>query len=142
MLDCSCAFNRMARDHTLEGIARNCPPLLTPVGQWLTQPFDHIVRRQYGNVDSADGLPQGCPSAPLGFSLGRAKTISRAWQILSNERGIPASHWHAVRLVRHIDDITLICPPYIADEAYHVLREVLTQGGMILNEDKCIAMFE
>ena len=141
-LDCSCAFNRMPRDHALEGLARHSPHLLTPVGQWLVQPLDHIVRRQEGNVEhivSTDGLPQGCPSAPLAFSLGLAKSVSRFWQILCNERGIPANFWQGVRLLRYLDDITLICPPEIADETYHVLRQVLTEDGMLLNEDKCIA---
>ena len=42
-------------------------------------------------------------------------------------------------MLRYLDDITLICPPEIADETYHVLRQVLTEDGMLLNEDKCIA---
>ena len=41
--------------------------------------------------------------------------------------------------MRDIDDITLICPPDIADETYHFLRQVLIEDGMIPHEDKCIA---
>ena len=76
---------------------------------------------------------------PFWFSLGLAKTIVRSRHILCNERGIPTHLWQVVHLVWDLDALTLICPPDIADEACQILREVLTQDGMILNEDKCIA---
>ena len=88
---------------------------------------------------SVDGLPQGCHSAPLASSLGIAKSTSVFGHIICNARGIPATHWQAVRILRYFDDRILTCPPDISDEAYQLLRGVLTQDGMILHEDTCIA---
>ena len=82
-----------ARDHTLEGIARQSPHLVTPIGQRLVHPLDHIPRIQYGNIEhilSVDDLPQGYPSAPLGISLGLAETIMHT---MCNERGTHAHMW-------------------------------------------------
>jgi hypothetical protein len=71
-LDCSCAFNRAPRQTCLTKLEETAPHLLVPMGQWLTTPMTHILKRDDGKTETiinTDGLPQGCPSAPLAFSL-------------------------------------------------------------------------
>ena len=71
-LDCSCAFNRTSRQAALKNLEERLPHLLTPIGQWLRLPMTHILRTDEGEsieIVTRDGLPQGCPSAPLAFSL-------------------------------------------------------------------------
>ena len=71
-LDCSCALNRTSRQAAMKNLEERLPRLLTPVGQWLRLPMTHILRTDEGEsieIVTTDGLPQGCPSAPLAFSL-------------------------------------------------------------------------
>ena len=71
-LGCSCAFNRTSRQVALSNLAERAPHLLTPIGQWLRLPMTHILLTEEGEpveIVTTDGLPQGCPSAPLAFSL-------------------------------------------------------------------------
>ena len=85
-LDCSCAFNRTSRQAALRNLEERLPHLLTPIGQWLRLPMTHILRTDEGEpieIVTVDGLPQGCPSAPLAFSLAMGdpeQEFSRAWQ--------------------------------------------------------------
>ena len=85
-LDCSCAFIRTTRQAALRNLEERLPHLLTPIGQWLRLPMTHILRTDEGEpieIVTVDGLPQGCPSAPLAFSLAMGdpeQEFSRAWQ--------------------------------------------------------------
>ena len=86
-LDCSCAFNRASRQATLRNLEERLPHLLTPIGQWLRLPVSHILRTDEGDpteVVTLDGLPHGCPSAPLAFSLAtgdQEQEFVRPWQV-------------------------------------------------------------
>ena len=113
------------------------------IGQWLLTPFDHVIRFEDGHlehVSTVDGLPQGCPSAPLAFSLGLKRSIDRFWERLGEERGIPATDIHKVKLFRYLDDITLITPPSVANKAFEILSTTLTEEGMLLNEENALLL--
>ena len=91
-LDCSCAFNRMPREHALAGLKRHTPHLVKSIGQWLCTPFDHIIKFEDGHLEhvtTEDGLPQGCPSAPLSFSLRLRKSIDQFWENLDQHGEFP-----------------------------------------------------
>ena len=63
-LDCSCAVNRAPRQTCLTKLEETAPHLLIPIGQWLTTPMTHILKRDDGETETiitTDGLPQGCP---------------------------------------------------------------------------------
>ena len=69
-LDCSCAFNRAPRQTCLIKLEETAPHLLAPIGQWLTTPMTHILKRDEGiteTIITTYGLPHGCPSAPWPF---------------------------------------------------------------------------
>ena len=44
-----------------------------------------------------------------------------------------------MKLFRYLDDITLVTPPTVASTAFEILKNVLTNDGMLLNEEKCVA---
>ena len=88
-----------------------------PIDQWLTQPLDHIVKSQDGSVED------------LSFVVGTSFVTSAAYPPTSGRQSAFSGTL----------TVLLLVAPYISDEAYQVLREVLTHGGMILNYDKCIA---
>jgi hypothetical protein len=111
-LDCSCAFNRVARQTALLDLKERAPHLMVPLGQWLTQPMTHIVKKEDGataKLITTDGLSQGCPSAPLLFSLAtdapefygkqaRHPTFARL------QREGRAN----IQIMRYMDDITIV----------------------------------
>ena len=137
-LDCSCAFNRTSRQVALSNLAERAPHLLTPIGQWLRLPMTHIILTEEGEpveIVTTDGLPQGCPSAPLAFSLAMGDPEQEFFTEMA-QTGTNPNHFS---LRRYMDDITLITAPHIADKCYSALKEALIRAGMKLNEDKCTA---
>ena len=94
-LDCSCAFNRTSRQAALRNLEERLPHLLTPIGQWLRLPMTHILRTDEGNpieIVTADGLPQGCPSAPVAFSLAMGGPEQEFFQAMAS-KGINPNHF-------------------------------------------------
>ena len=73
------------------------------------------------------GLPQGCPSAPLAFSLAMASPEDEFFRRVAETKVNPKSV------------ITLIVAPESADTCFEALSQALTEAGMKLNVDKCIA---
>jgi hypothetical protein len=137
-LDCSCAFNRTSRQAALSNLAERAPHLLTPIGQWLRLPMLHILNSEDGSpveIVTHDGLPQGCPSAPLAFSLAMGDPEQEFFTAMAHA-GVEPKHF---ALRRYMDDITLIAAPQYADKVYEELKDSLTRAGMKLNEDKCTA---
>jgi hypothetical protein len=75
-LDCSCAFNRAPRQNCLTEFEEEAPQLLLPIGQWLTTPMTHILKRDDGKTETiipTDGLPPGLSFGPFGFLLVHAR---------------------------------------------------------------------
>ena len=67
--------------------------------------------------------------------LGYANQLTIFWDKLNEVRGIPDADIKEVRLFRYLDDITLITPPTVANTAFDILRQTLTDDGMFLNEE-------
>ena len=134
-LGCSCAFNRTSRQAALRNLEERLPHLLTPIGQWLRLPMTHILRTDEGEpieIVTMDGLPQGCPSAPLAFSLAMGDPEHEFFQAVASER-INPNHF---ALRRYMDDMTLVTAPHVAERCYAELKEALARSGVKLSEDK------
>ena len=98
----------------------------------------HILRTEEGEpaeIVTIDGLPQGCPSAPLAFSLATGDPEQEFFMALA-QAGVSPNHF---ALRRYMGDITLIPAPHVADKCYSELNEALIRAGMKLSEDNCTA---
>ena len=76
----------------------------------------HLLRTDEGDpveIATADGLPQGCPSAPQAFSMTMANPDDDAPRIIAEARVNP----NAARLNRYMDDITLVTAPEAVETA-------------------------
>ena len=94
----------------------------------------HILKTDEGEptqIITYDGLPQGCPSAPLAFSLAMGDPEHDFFQNLAYA-GMGPTHF---ALRRYMDDMTLITAPQVAERCYETLKEALAAAGMKLNED-------
>ena len=121
------------------------PHLMVPLGQWLTQPMTHIVRKEDGSVTrliTTDGLPQGCPSTPILFSLATDAPLREFYGKLARHPTFTQLHREgnaSIQIMRYMDDITLVTSSELADLAFLTIKEVLEEAGMLLNMDKCTA---
>ena len=82
-LDCSSTLNRTSRLESLRNIADKLPHLLVSVGHWLRVPMVHILKTEEGDprvIETEDGLPQGCPSAPSSLFDGNGESRRRSLQ--------------------------------------------------------------
>jgi group II intron reverse transcriptase/maturase len=100
---------------------------------WLEAPADETddqghTRRTTRNKDSKRGIPQGSPISPLLSNLYMRRLVL-GWK----RRGYE-SHFDA-RIVTYADDL-VICCRYRAHEALLALRQIASQIGLTVNEDK------
>jgi hypothetical protein len=115
-------------------LEERAPYLMVPVGQCLTQPRTHNVKKEVGttaNIITKDGLPQGCPSAPWAFSFAMANLEDDLYRIIAEARVNPK----AARLNRYMDDLTLATAPEASDKCFEVLRDTLPEAGLKLDEE-------
>ena len=102
----------------------------------------HILRRDDGiteTIITKDGLPQGCPSAPLAFSLFMKETEENFCRYIAGGPQVEIHGGRGIHIRRYMDDISLIVAPEIADRCFEYLSKALTEGGMKFNQDKCTA---
>ena len=93
----------------------------------------HLLRTEEGDpleTTTVDGLPPGCPPAPLAFSMAMANPEEDFYRSIAEAQVNPKP----VFLNRYTDDITLIAAPEAADKCFEALRQALTEAGMLLNE--------
>lgn len=100
---------------------------------WLEAPVDETddqgrTRRTTRSKDTKRGIPQGSPISPLLSNLYMRRLVL-GWK----ERGYE-SRFDA-RIVTYADDL-VICCRYRAQEALIALRQIASQIGLSVNEDK------
>ena len=123
-------------------LEEKAPHLMVPLGQCLPRPMTHIVKMEDGTttkIITKDGLPQGCPSAPIFFSLATDAPIREFYGKLA--RHPTFSHLQregkaSIQIMRYMDDITLVTSSELADLAFLTIKEAMEEAGMLLNMDK------
>jgi RNA-directed DNA polymerase len=100
---------------------------------WLEAPVEETddqgrTRRTTRNKDSKRGIPQGSPISPLLSNLYMRRLVL-GWKRRGFERQFDA------RIVTYADDL-VICCRYRAEEALAALRQVASQIGLTVNEEK------
>jgi RNA-directed DNA polymerase len=107
--------------------------ILHLIKMWLEAPVDETddqgrTQRTTRNKDSKRGIPQGSPISPLLSNLYMRRLVL-GWKRRGFERQFDA------RIVTYADDL-VICCRYRAEEALAALRQVASQIGLTVNEDK------
>jgi group II intron reverse transcriptase/maturase len=100
---------------------------------WLEAPVDETddqgrTRRTTRNKDSKRGIPQGSPISPLLSNLYMRRLVL-GWKRRGYESRFDA------RIVTYADDL-VICCRYRAQEALIALRQIASEIGLTLNEEK------
>ena len=122
-------------------LEERAPHLMVPLGQWLTQPMTHIVRKEDGsvtNIITTDGLPQGCPSAPILFSLATDAPMKEFYGKLARHptfAQLQREGRTSLDIMRYMDGITIVTSNELADLAFLTIKEALEEAGMLLNVD-------
>jgi RNA-directed DNA polymerase len=100
---------------------------------WLEAPVDETddqghTRRTTRNKDTKRGIPQGSPISPLLSNLYMRRLVL-GWKRRGCESRFDA------RIVTYADDL-VICCRYRAQEALMALRQIASEIGLTINEDK------
>jgi group II intron reverse transcriptase/maturase len=100
---------------------------------WLEAPVDETddqgrTRRTTRNKDRKRGIPQGSPISPLLSNLYMRRLVL-GWKRRGYESRFDA------RIVTYADDL-VICCRYRAQEALIALRQIASEIGLTLNEEK------
>ena len=100
---------------------------------WLEAPVDETddqgrTRRTTRNTDSKRGIPQGSPISPLLSNLYMRRLVL-GWKRRGCESRFDA------RIVTYADDL-VICCRYRAQEALLAVRQIASQIGLAVNEEK------
>ena len=84
-------------------------------------------------ITTHDELPRGCPDAPLVFSVATATPEVGFYRAMAEARVEPPSMYFN----RHMDDITLVTAPSVADVCFVASGYTLIDAGVKLNGDNC-----
>jgi group II intron reverse transcriptase/maturase len=85
------------------------------------------TERTTRNKDDGRGAPQGGVASPLPANLYMRRFVL-AWKVNGHERGLHA------RIVNHADDFVICCRPGNAPEAMAVMRRILEEMRLTVNE--------
>lgn len=133
--DLSDYFNTIPHGRLMRCLSRRIADgsLLTLLKRWLRAP---VVERQgetkkRTNVAAATnrGTPQGSPISPLLSNLYFRRFIL-AWKMFGHEQRLNA------RVVNYADDLVICCRPGFGEMAMTVFRELISQLGLTVNEQK------
>ena len=94
----------------------------------------HLLRAEEGcplAITTVNGLPQGCPSAPLALSMAMASPEEGFYRIIAGAQVNP----NTVYLNMYMYDVTLVAAPEAADKCFEALGHTLAEAGMKLKED-------
>jgi hypothetical protein len=123
-VDVSAAFPTVSRQHVLQETATDAPSLYNAMKFCLSKSSPIYCGKNILYAES--GVPQGCPLAPVAFSLAIqpiVRTISRTMGLIWN--------------VWYLDDGLLVGDPQKLGEALAYLERELRKRGLALNRKKC-----
>ena len=107
--------------------------MLRLIKLWLVAPVEEKDRRgrthrTTRNKDEGRGSPQGSPISPLFANLYMRRFVL-GWKTLGHERALRA------RIVNYADDFVICCRGR-AEEAMHVMRNMMSRLKLTVNETK------
>lgn len=133
--DLSGYFDTIPHAELMRSVARRVSDrhLLALVKQWLVVPVDEDDgkggwRRTTQAKDRKRGVPQGAPISPLLANLYMRRFIL-GWKVLGHGARLQA------RIVNYADDFVICCRGS-AEEAMEVMRRMMAQLKLTVNEDK------
>lgn len=133
--DLSGYFDTIPHAELMQCLARRISDkaILHLIKQWLVAPVEETDarnrrRRTTRNKDEGKGSPQGSPISPLLANLYMRRFVL-GWKVLGHEQRLQS------RVVNYADDFVLCCRG-TASEAMHVMRNMMTQLKLTVNETK------
>lgn len=133
--DLSGYFDTIPHAELLQCVARRVSDkaILHLIKQWLVAPVEEQdtrgrTQRTTRNKDEGMGSPQGAPISPLFANLYMRRFVL-GWKVLGHEQRLES------RIVNYADDFVLCCRG-TASEAMHVMRTMMTQLKLTVNETK------
>lgn len=133
--DLSGYFDTIPHPELLKSLSRRISDqqMLRLIKMWLETPVEEIDdrgrrHRTTRNKDERRGCPQGAPISPLLSNLYMRRFIL-GWKTLGHQQRLGA------RIVNYADDFVICCRG-TADEAMHVMRNIMDQLKLTVNETK------
>lgn len=133
--DLSGYFDTIPHSELMKSVSRRISDrhVLWLIKMWLETPVEEIdergrKHRTTRNKDEHRGCPQGAPISPL-FSNLYMRRFILGWKTLGYQRRLRA------RIVNYADDFVICCQG-TADEAMQVMRSMMSQLKLTVNETK------
>ncbi len=133
--DLSGYFDSIPHAELMQCIARRVSDkaVLHLIKLWLVAPVEEKdnrgrIHRTTRNKDEGRGSPQGSPISPLFANLYMRRFVL-GWKTLGHERELKA------RIVNFADDFVICCRGN-ADQAMHVMRDMMKRLKLTVNETK------
>ena len=134
--DLSGYFDSIPHHELMKCVARRVSDgrLLHLVKMWLETPVEETDERgrktrTTRNKDEGSGTPQGGVASPLLANLYMRRFVL-GWKVLGHQRRLDA------HIVNYADDFVICCKPGKAAEAMSVMREMMGQLKLTVNEKK------
>ncbi len=134
--DLSGYFDSIPHHELMKCVARRISDrhLLHLIKMWLEAPVEETdergrTERTTRNKDDGRGTPQGGVASPLLANLYMRRFVL-GWKVLGHERRLQA------RIVNYADDFVICCRPGNAAEAMTVMRRMMEQLRLTVNERK------
>jgi RNA-directed DNA polymerase len=134
--DLSGYFDSIPHAELMKSVARRVSDrhLLHLLKMWLEAPVEETdehgrVQRTTRNKDEGRGTPQGGVASPLLANLYMRRFVL-GWKRLGHEQRLDA------HIVNYADDFVICCKPGKADAAMQVMRDMMSQLKLTVNEKK------
>jgi group II intron reverse transcriptase/maturase len=134
--DLSGYFDSIPHHELMKCVARRVSDgrLLHLIKMWLEAPVEETDERgrktrTTRNKDEGRGTPQGGVASPLLANLYMRRFVL-GWKVQGHEKRLDA------HIVNYADDFVICCPPGKASEAMSVMREMMGQLKLTVNEKK------
>jgi RNA-directed DNA polymerase len=133
--DLSGYFDTIPHTELMKSVSRRISDgaMLHLIRMWLVMPVEEAdhrgrVRRTTENRDSGRGTPQGAPISPLLSNVYMRRFVV-GWKTLGHARRLQA------RVINYADDLVICCRG-TGSEALRVMRRMMSQLRLTVNEDK------